>query len=190
MLDAVTIQLSNLFEHHVGAYVFGQGVKAFPEWFKGKYPGRRLVRLDRMVGNRHGIFCRNAMIQYLMMPYYLAWVHYVTVKAGEGNMLHVRLRPKMVTAEIIAGVRARAIYFHQVHHPLICITKLNKAHTTHVEMCDHLHELFVFAGRMQTEPNFMIQNVYRLFGDQVEVNDAHRKWTRYVTPPLTPTCIH
>ena len=63
VMDTLAIQLSHLFDHHVGAYVFGDGVKSFPNWFAQKYPGRRLLKMDRLVGSRHGIFCKNAMVR-------------------------------------------------------------------------------------------------------------------------------
>jgi hypothetical protein len=119
ILDMVSLQLAHLFEHHVGAYVFGDGVKNFPTWFSATYPGRALMRMDRMVGNRHGIFCKNAMIEYYMLPFYLRWVYYVQTHRDAANMLHVRLRPKLVTLEIVAGTHTPHI--HTLPHACVSV---------------------------------------------------------------------
>ena len=63
-------QLALLFGHHVGSYVFGDGVILFPRWFKHKYPNLQLSRMDRQVGSRHGVMLKNAMVHYYMFDVY------------------------------------------------------------------------------------------------------------------------
>ena len=63
-------QLALLFGHHVGSYVFGDGVILFPRWFKHKYPNLELSRMDRQVGSRHGVMLKNAMVHYYMFDVY------------------------------------------------------------------------------------------------------------------------
>ena len=71
-IDMTQRQLALLFGHHVGAYTFGNGVIAFPTWFSKSYPGMKLHKMDRQVGNRHGVLLKNAMVHYAMFDVYLA----------------------------------------------------------------------------------------------------------------------
>ena len=77
VIDMAQRQLALLFSHHTGAYTFGNGVIAFPTWFKKSFPGMRLHKMDRQVGNRHGVMLKNAMVHYAMFEPYLKWCSYM-----------------------------------------------------------------------------------------------------------------
>ena len=84
VIDMAQRQLALLFGHHSGAYTFGNGVIAFPTWFRKEYPEMKLYKMDRQVGNRHGILLKNAMVHYAMFDVYLQWCTYMKhdVKGG------------------------------------------------------------------------------------------------------------
>ena len=48
-MDMFQRQLSLLFGHHRDAYVFGDGVIAFPTWFRRRYPDMPLHKMKRQV---------------------------------------------------------------------------------------------------------------------------------------------
>ena len=76
-IDQAQRQLALLFGHHAGAYTFGNGVIAFPTWFGKTFPDLKLHKMDRQVGNRHGVLLKNAMVHYAMFNPYLQWCTYM-----------------------------------------------------------------------------------------------------------------
>ena len=70
IIDMFQRQLALLFGHHVGSYVFGNGVILFPRWFRHKYPDLKLHVMDRQIGNRHGVLLKNAIVHYTMFDAY------------------------------------------------------------------------------------------------------------------------
>ena len=50
-MDMFQRQLALMFGHHRDAYVFGDGVIAFPTWFARRYPDMPLYKMKRQVGN-------------------------------------------------------------------------------------------------------------------------------------------
>ena len=59
------------------------------------------------VGNRHGVFLRNAMVHYAMFDVYREWIHYLQHEVKEVNSLHIRALTKLQTQELKAATRAR-----------------------------------------------------------------------------------
>ena len=59
------------------------------------------------MGNRHGVFLRNALVHYYMFEDYRQWVDYLRHEAKEVNSLHIRTLSKLQTLDVRAAVRAR-----------------------------------------------------------------------------------
>ena len=100
-LDGLQLKLGKLFGDHVDAYVFGNGVWAFPAYMRKKHEHVKLYKMKRMVGNRALVFHENALVHYIMIPYYLSWCVYVRRKK-QGNMLHVRVEAMLRCTEEVS----------------------------------------------------------------------------------------
>ena len=111
-----------MFGHHIDAYVFGNGCVAFPAWMEANHKGK-WCGFKRMVGNRADIYLENSFLMLPMTPYYLMWTSYVIRRANEANQLHIRLDSKLACQEMIAMLRARALVWIQLLHPLRVATK-------------------------------------------------------------------
>ena len=114
MIDMFQRQLALLFDHHVGSYVFGNGVILFPRWFRHKYPGLKLHVMDRQVGNRHGVLLKNAIVHYTMFDAYREWCAYLQFEVKDENSLHFRCGSKLRCDEMKGAIRARAICYVKV----------------------------------------------------------------------------
>ena len=90
LVNAVMRQCHKEFGQHTkGAYEFGHGTIAFPEWIKTSV-FNDYIKQKRYVGNRHDINFENAMINYQMVEAYTTFLR-TYVMARDDNKLQHRL---------------------------------------------------------------------------------------------------
>ena len=114
------IQCHKMYGHHFDAYAFGSGVDKFPVWLKRQ--GGVWRGIKRLVGNRSGIFLENSIVMYYMSEWYKKYCRYMLAELKLGNALHQRLEAKLECVEVLAGLKARALFFLVFHQPIrVCI---------------------------------------------------------------------
>ena len=167
-----------LIGHHVDSYIFGDGSVSFPRWFKDEYPGLKLHHMARQVGARHGILMKNAMVHYTMFEPYLKWCSHVKHKVKDDNNLHMRVLTKLQTMELKGIVRARGIFYSQVHHVLLCALKSNTRAATQADVCKFLTQLRDFCVRMREDATFLLDPAgEKLFSDDPIVWRVYNRWS-------------
>ena len=124
LVDSVQIQLAKEFAH-LNPYAFGHGAVDFPTWMSTHHPGE-YIGMDRIVGNRSMVFLRNALVHNAMMPYYLQWLDWIITDVDEYNRLHIRTQTKLGCAEVCASIKARALMFVHLLHPLLVLSQSTK----------------------------------------------------------------
>ena len=175
-VDTAQRQLALLFGHHAGAYpLFGNGVIAFPTWFGKKFPGMKLHKMDRQVGNRHGILLKNAMVHYAMFDPYMEWCTYMKEDVKDENALHNRVLSKLATRELKASIRARGLYYAKIHHLLLTLIKSKERGATTKTMCEVMTKLKSFCLRMSTDASPLLDPAVKLFPDD-PVHTEYDKW--------------
>ena len=124
VVDSFQLQLGKEFGH-LNPYAFGHGSIDFPTWMDKHHEGK-YIGMDRIVGNRSMVFLRNALVHNAMVPYYLEFLDFIITDVDEYNRLQIRTATKIGCAEVCAAIKARAVLFVHIFHPLLELSQSTK----------------------------------------------------------------
>ena len=134
--------------------------------------------MDRQVGNRHGIFMKNAMVHYTMFAPYLEWCSYMRHDVKDANALHNRVLTKLQTMELKGIIRGRGIFYAKVHHVLLCAFKSKRRAATQLDVCTFLVELQLFCIRLQRDATFLLDTDEKLLDGDAVLQGVYNQWAR------------
>ena len=138
--------------------------------------------MTRLVGSRSLVFCRNALVNVYMFPFYLEWCHYLTNDVGQFNWLHVRTLSKLRCKEVYAGLIARALMMVHIFQPLLVVAKSKKADFKFLDQGPFVRHALDVSKAMEIDPSFLLQKDWNFFeGDEFGpvVLEEHRRWLNH-----------
>ena len=136
-------------------------------------------KMTRIVGNRSLVFCRNALVQIYMLPFYLEWLEYLCKEVGTYNWLHIRSLAKLRSQEVYDGLKARALMMVHIFQPLLVLAKSKKAAKRFLDQGPYIRHGLDIAKRMEEDPSFLLNRDFEFFGPTdfgPAVHDEHKRW--------------
>lgn len=177
LLDMAQHQCHKMFGHVLNeVYAFGSGVDKFPEWMRRQENGDKWRGIKRLVGNRSAIYLENAVIMFYMADHYRVYCRYVLKHLKRGNALHKRLLAKLESTEMLAGLKARALFFLVFHQPLRVTVKSTKFGGGKPPSQLHMHPVWNRIHdemvRLETDPSFALDPTYCVFSGMSVVEEV------------------
>ena len=145
-------------QHTKGAYKFGYGTIAFPEWIKTSV-FNDYIKQKRYVGNRHDINFENAMINYPMVEAYTTFLR-TYVMTRDDNKLQHRLLLKLQSDEICGALQARSIFHILLMQPLRVMVESTKRGATYLDMIPVVHLLDRVCSEGLENPGLFLDSNY------------------------------
>lgn len=122
---------------------------------------------------------------YYMAEMYRSYCKWVLEQVQKGNALHQRIRAKLASKEVMAGLKARALMFICFHQPMrVCIksTKFGGGRTpSQLDLHPVWNRLHSEASRLESDPTDMMNQDYFVFNNiQVceQASSRYRSTTR------------
>ncbi len=198
-VDTCVHEFCKLLGHLSNCPEYGRGVCGYPEYLKELEQAQQVgdsssdvaerveaslkVRLERQVGSRYFVTARNAGRILFLAPTAKQYLEDVQ-KMKELNGLEANVLKHLENDNLLAALRAEALFFDKVYADLMCLLKSNKLGKSLLDMNQHYLELLQFLETIAEKPRLLLDTEFNPFTTEpllYGVNKAinHRLHTNY-----------